>query len=813
MPRGNHPSAPDSSLTQREIYLPVLTGFHFGLIQVSSYFLFQCYYTATFMGYFFLGVAWIVGVWLNLRFGKPLTLRHSLYLSAVFYLLLALALVRGTPNGFFIPIYEFLILGIAAPAGALFRTRASTQPTAHLFFHENNGFVMGFVVSLLGFVHWGVRSPFILPVISFILILLIYRYGSLKYPLIVLGTGTILLLSQGLFDIAFMIGFFILILFFARKFTIPVVNQNQEISAPAISVSGKKMILFLSGFNLIILQFFITREFSTLLSASELSILIVATAYFTGYSIGYLVAPRIPEKLIPFLGWFILFLHLDIFLFLRYFAALLVYLGAGWWVLMGLLFITSLFTSAFYSLFLPRLTDNRTLHLKLTSTYSLELAGAVVGTIFLVIHTLSGARWIQPVYFFILLSILYLLQPRGRWKFTPLIGALGILPFLIFYGPKLNQTVIRDYYALRGYSNPTICYQTNSLYHTIEILDTHPQPGFPADGRWSFINGVLYFGYQTDTSGAFIQETGLSEFTYFLAELPARYQVISTGRKLNILILGCGSMYSIGRVGPYADKIQMVEIDPEIVRSAKACWSQLNQYDQWPNAQIIIDDAKHFIRTQDTVYDLIIMDISAPYTLGTLLLHNQDFFRILKDRLAPGGLFAESTQGRADPDYPESQGMKILAGVVNEYSETLVLNTYGSGHGNHGFVYSSQDDSIDWKRMDSLLIADNMRSGVRLETDWDTKVDWTTIRPFTYSNMETLLSGNIWRLTDRLELDRTFLDLDWLRRRWSRLATFHLQLPQELRQLFRSPWFWVWFASFGVTFIWSYGPFTSKRQS
>lgn len=648
----------------------------------------------------------------------------------------------------------------AAPAGALFRTRAESQPAARLFFHENNGFILGFVASLLGFVQWGVRAPLILPFLSLGLVLLVYVNTSAWLPLLI--AGTLSLIWYRLYGLAALGAALIVTLLLSRFISDPFRRPVLPCGPRPLPAAGKKTILFLSGMNLILLQFFITREFSTLLAASELSVLIVATAYFVGYSVGYLIAPRFPERFVLPLGWVTLILHVYIFLFLKYFASIAIYVGAGWWALTGILFLTAFVTSSFYSLFLPRFTPFRDRDLKLVSTYSWELTGAIAGTAFLILSMLWFPRGIQPVYFAIFLLILWRLSIKSPARVFNALATVGLMAFLLVHGPPIARAVTRDYYAMREYSNPSLCYQAASMYHTIEILDTHPLPGLPPDGRWSFINGVLYFGYQADSSGKWIQETGLSEFTYYLAQLPAQYQVIQKKRRLKVLILGAGSMYSVGRVGPYAESTKLVEIDPDVVRSAEQCWRDFNQYDRWENTEIIIDDAKHFVRTDQRTYDLIVMDISAPYTLG----------------------------------------MKILAGVMNEYPHTLVLNT-GNRHGSHGFVYASLDSALDAGLMDSLLIAANQRSDTRLESNWQEDLDWSQIRPFSYTHMESLLSGNYWRLSGRLGLDRTLIDLDWMRRRWEKLDSLNLQFPQILREIFRSLWLWVWLGSLALAAGWS----------
>ncbi|RMF06672.1 MAG: hypothetical protein D6762_08970 [Candidatus Neomarinimicrobiota bacterium] len=790
---------PRSSM--REGVLPFLLGVYFGLLQNSAYFLFQCYVTATFLGYFFLTVAWLGGIWFQLQWPRPLSLSRSLGLSAgaygLYYILLRL-IPPATPA---FPVYAFLVFLMAQPAGALFRTRCNTWDTATLFFRENNGFVLGLVLGLLGFIHWGVRAPVWLPLGAGLSLLALRLYGKpgavLAAALGFAGLLAALFRGQSTWiDLVVTAGLILTGTGLSRP---PVAPARRGAVSPApagLSSRRRQWILILAGMNLLVLQFFVTREFSVLLSATEVAVVLVATTYFIGFSVGYFFAPRFTETQVIRLTWIVFFLHLDVFLLIRFLAAFTIYLGAGWWVLVGLLFLTAFLTSAYYALFLPRFTEIGSADLALTTTYSRELIGGILGVLLLSILTYARAPWLLPAYFLIFLLLILCLRPR-LWKSALVVG-LGVLPFLILRGPAWKEAVTRDYYAFRGYSHPTLCFQRYSFYHTLDIIDTHPVPGSPPDGRWSFINGVLYFGYAFDAAGEFDTGTGLSEFTYFLAELPARYLHQLRRDSLDILILGCGSMYSVGRVSPLARRVDLVEIDGEVVRSARTCWSALNRYGDWPQAHIIIDDAKHFVRTTEQTYDLIVIDISAPYTLGTLLLHNQDFFHLLKRRLKPGGLLAESTQGAAQSNEPGSQGMRILGGVRAEYPHTLVLNTTGGPFGHHGFVYATLDDPPDTSLFASLLADNPDRQYIRLEKNWDRTVDWSQVRPFTYHNMESLLTGNVWRLTDRLNLDRNPWDPDWWKRRWIKALDLRLQTPHQLRLLFTSPWFWMWLVAAGL---------------
>jgi len=136
-----------------------------------------------------------------------------------------------------------------------------------------------------------------------------------------------------------------------------------------------RAVLFTSGFNLLLLQCFITREFSSILAASELTVLIVGASYFSGFSIGYSVARLIPLWMARLAAVGTFFLHMAVLAFVRSGAGYLIRDGYGLEVMVGLLFLTSFCTSAFYSIFLPKFIHARGAQ-ALTASYSWELIGA-----------------------------------------------------------------------------------------------------------------------------------------------------------------------------------------------------------------------------------------------------------------------------------------------------------------------------------------------------------------------------------------------------------------------------------------------------
>jgi spermidine synthase len=373
---------------------------------------------------------------------------------------------------------------------------------------------------------------------------------------------------------------------------------------------------------------------------------------------------------------------------------------------------------------------------------------------------------------------------KSRWAKSYLLFGFFVIGMLYISSETIRKYATEDYYKSRGYANPEIIFSDNSFYHSVEVIKTYKDSyGVVENSKASFINGVRYFDYYFDED--INDETSLSEFTYFLAELPAKYLYYKLDRKLRVLILGGGSMYSINRVSSYSSKTTLVEIDPVVIESAKECWSEFNNYNNISNYEIVIDDAKHFLRTTDEKYDLIIMDISAPYYLGTALLHNKDFFEIVRGKLKAGGIFSESTQNRPSSNRPNAMGMKILASVASVFPKYSLVDCDSSPRGKRGFVYSSDTMNVDHKILRRFMSNDNKLDGTHLYSESNKKYDLSKTNPYSLTNMEILFYGNLNRIKSRLRIDeRIKRGGRFFEKRKTQTSDLKLKLPEMIfRQL------------------------------
>jgi SAM-dependent methyltransferase len=113
----------------------------------------------------------------------------------------------------------------------------------------------------------------------------------------------------------------------------------------------------------------------------------------------------------------------------------------------------------------------------------------------------------------------------------------------------------------------------------------------------------------------------------------------------NVLVLGAGSGTDVAAALRHgASHVDAVEIDPVIIRLGREHHPDRPYSD--PRVTIVNDDARHFLRTTNKTYDLVVFALIDSLTMqssfsGVRLesyMFTEESFRAVRDRLAPDGL-------------------------------------------------------------------------------------------------------------------------------------------------------------------------------
>jgi spermidine synthase len=139
----------------------------------------------------------------------------------------------------------------------------------------------------------------------------------------------------------------------------------------------------------------------------------------------------------------------------------------------------------------------------------------------------------------------------------------------------------------------------------------------------------------------------------------------------DIAVIGLASGITAGSVATHpVDHIRVIEVEGAMVEAARRFGPYNRNVLDDPRVTLSINDARNELQFNPTDYDVIISEPSNPWMTVAANLFTEDFFRIGRLRLRPGGVFGHWIQTYSLP--PESL-KSILAGFHRVFPHVLVF--------------------------------------------------------------------------------------------------------------------------------------------
>jgi spermidine synthase len=111
-------------------------------------------------------------------------------------------------------------------------------------------------------------------------------------------------------------------------------------------------------------------------------------------------------------------------------------------------------------------------------------------------------------------------------------------------------------------------------------------------------------------------------------------------------------------------EVATVQLDPVLARTSLAALSSDSSFSS-SRIRLVISDPVVFLRTNRSTFDCIITTDAAPTNLGSSRLFTAEFYRLCRQRLAPGGMLATAGPGNPTGLSPD------LAGLLSTRLRTL----------------------------------------------------------------------------------------------------------------------------------------------
>lgn len=414
-----------------------------------------------------------------------------------------------------------------------------------------------------------------------------------------------------------------------------------------------KLLLFLIGQNLMLLNYVLIRQMTISFSTTETSALIMALAYFSGISLGYLrpdrITPALCRRLLPF------FMVVQIALIAGgpLLARALVVRAGTTAAYVVVFVLTTLGSTSLYSVFLPNLigSDDQSTR----RYYSAEVLGSLAGILLLPGLSWAGMVATHAVYLVSFLAIALLLGSR------PLaLGAMAALAAaFVIASDAIDKRASAALYEedLGEGAAVRVVYTRYSPYHKVEVAET------ARGARLLLLDGQIQF-----------DPSWHADYSYFVAEYPARL----LGRP-TVCVAGCGSMSTVGRIGAVAESIHIVDLDQAVFETSRDFFRDFNRLGELGNWTFESDDAKHFFATTGRAFDLIIDDIPPARTRQVALTYTKEFFALVRSRLTPRGIFSLPTLVSVRSKR-SAYGRRILATLADVFDQVVVLTVHGSSY-------------------------------------------------------------------------------------------------------------------------------------
>src|SRR6185295_20356843 len=110
----------------------------------------------------------------------------------------------------------------------------------------------------------------------------------------------------------------------------------------------------------------------------------------------------------------------------------------------------------------------------------------------------------------------------------------------------------------------------------------------------------------------------------------------------SMLVVGLGGGSTVEELPRGLEHVEVVELEPEVVAANRfVARSRRSDPLADPRVHLRVDDARSALRLSGRRFDAIVSQPSHPWTAGAANLFTREFYGLVRERLAPGGVFVQ----------------------------------------------------------------------------------------------------------------------------------------------------------------------------
>jgi len=270
------------------------------------------------------------------------------------------------------------------------------------------------------------------------------------------------------------------------------------------------------------------------------------------------------------------------------------------------------------------------------------IAGSLAGGFGLLPLLYATGSWRAVIVLLALLSLAAVLMARPltrriRSMMTPVAASLLAIALLFTTGPTAAWR--HSPIGVGRIEEPK--HDANDLRRFLNVQRSNVE--WEEEGVESSVALVRNHGYAFVVNGKSDGHARMDAGTQVMAPLIGA--ILHPGIR-RAMVIGLGTGSTAGWLGsiPSVERVDVVELEPAILKVAAACTPVNREVLKNPKAHITIGDAREFLITTRSRYDLIFSEPSNPYRAGIASLFTREYYRAARHRLNDGGLFLQWLQ-------------------------------------------------------------------------------------------------------------------------------------------------------------------------
>ncbi len=284
---------------------------------------------------------------------------------------------------------------------------------------------------------------------------------------------------------------------------------------------------------------------------------------------------------------------------------------------------------------------------RIPQAYSWEAVGSAAGGLAFSIGYFYSIQTFERLFFLLLITMVtaYFISLCGRSNGIKILIISAALLLLVF-GRSVDLEKITVGYIMKGQN---VLYYDDTPYGTLTVTEQGNQYNF-------YENNILLFSTDDPASG----------------EESVHYAMLQHPRPEHVLLVSGGISGTTGEILKYnVATIDYVELNPALFQIGQKFTKNLSD----PRIHVIPRDGRLFIRSTNSKYDVVLINLPDPVTAQINRYYTTEFYSDVKRILKPGGVIGLSLSASADYMNEEAKEVRstLYSTLRAHFSDILIV--------------------------------------------------------------------------------------------------------------------------------------------